>query len=263
MPMQANSEVAQRRVSVKTDSGYFTLIELLVVIAIIAILAAMLLPALAKARHAAKSVSCQSRLKTIGVFENLYCDDYDEYFTPVRMRADAHYNDMPGDGWYWNQRLALYTIGGFQNPKSKGEMDKFAKIFYCPAHSMTLNQDGLYPFATYGMRVYNEENQYCLRRSKVDSLSQVGFIHDSIRTDGSGVIKPNQGTYMIQYTSVQSKYCIDPRHNKKFNTVFMDGHVATETRKNEAPYIYNGFLANRNSAYYWGTYENKYPFAPR
>ena len=79
----------------------FTLIELLVVIAIIAILAAMLMPALQQARERAQATSCQSNLKQVTTGLLLYADNNKDYF-PIPV--DQSLNN-PGNFIYWGARM--------------------------------------------------------------------------------------------------------------------------------------------------------------
>src|SRR5947209_7192066 len=72
----------------RTHRFGFTLIELLVVIAIIAILAAILFPVFAQARESARSVSCLSNMKQMGLALRMYSQDYDETYSNIREYSD-------------------------------------------------------------------------------------------------------------------------------------------------------------------------------
>lgn len=96
--------------------AYFTLIELLIVIAIIAILAAMLLPALNQARERGRASSCANNFKTIGLASSMYQNDHNDFFV---NSGSYTYKQTYNLEVYWFRQLEKYT--------------KTYKVFGCPS----------------------------------------------------------------------------------------------------------------------------------
>src|SRR3954454_15540695 len=96
-----------KRNSVPASRGAFTLIELLVVIAIIAILAALLLPALSRAKLKAAQVRCMSNLKQIGVAIALYTMENGETYPGWASRT---FGVQAADWLYWRTNLPGFAF---------------------------------------------------------------------------------------------------------------------------------------------------------
>jgi prepilin-type N-terminal cleavage/methylation domain-containing protein/prepilin-type processing-associated H-X9-DG protein len=131
----------------------FTLIELLVVIAIIAILAALLLPALARAKESARSLKCKSNVRQIGLALQLYVSDRDAY--PL---LSDNVKEGQRDYMFWFDSLNPYTSSTWAGP-----------LFTCPSYKLRTTRNAEIespgfpegPFGSYG---YNGGNGAVLGR---------------------------------------------------------------------------------------------------
>lgn len=144
----------------------FTLIELLVVIAIIALLLAILMPALQRVRKQAKGVVCKNNLKQIGIGANLYALDYDMYIprsanwsagnVPWFQLFMPFLSQKPIDDDYRNVKIfrctsypdkeqtVCYVVNGW--PDNENDWTRFSKVTDCKRPGSTIyladNEDG-------------------------------------------------------------------------------------------------------------------------
>lgn len=184
----------------------FTLIELLVVMAIIAILAAMLLPALSSARRKAHTIQCVNNLRQLGQVTFLYCQSYDDYL------PYAWYNDPdPKVNNFYSLLLPELYKWGFD-----GYGDFEAGIFACPTRARE-PLEGPNPMRiSYGMNAHNSVNFPDLRTRRLSQVTKPAV---------TVLIADIVHTYNHPPLETLQPYHAGYKHNGKADMIFFDGHV--------------------------------------
>ncbi|HNQ72645.1 MAG TPA: DUF1559 domain-containing protein [Verrucomicrobiota bacterium] len=202
----------------KTTSA-FTLIELLVVIAIIALLAALLLPSLSRAREKVRTVSCLNNLKQWGLGTQIYAAENDD-FLPQDGSASGNSTEH---GWYIDLPRALGIPTYAEVPwRTNAALDPGRTIWLCPTNPRRSNGANLF--------------HYCLNRHV--NLTGVGN-----RVKISAIPRPSATIWLFdnggaapvaQQNNVHSNL-----HAAGANFTFLDGHSARFSNRDYWDFSHN------------------------
>jgi len=221
----------------------FTLIELLVVIAIIALLMAILMPALNYVRKQARSSACQSNLRQLCLAMNLYALDHDDRTMPF-----SH-----DPGMYWFHQMAPYLSAKDYKNNPEEHLEGVMKVAFCPvakrqdrpetsfygsAYSMwrfmggeggyglnlwLLPDDPIYapdfPKTNFYMKYSDAQQRVPLLGDSV-WVGSWPFENDTVPDDLTGEV----GSYPHGEGYFMWRFCVD-RHKKAINIGFVDSHI--------------------------------------
>jgi prepilin-type processing-associated H-X9-DG protein/prepilin-type N-terminal cleavage/methylation domain-containing protein len=201
-----------------TNRASFTLIELLVVVAIIAVLVAMLLPALKRAKDAAKSIGCVNNLKQMGVAFIMYRGDNNDWVPPISIydtndMTTCYITDLPHRlNVYMKISTNLWKTHSLKNP------------WVCPANPTTDEFVGTQRFwvgCGWNLRSYYGANRYLGLHPSISMAPDSDFrMRRYIRNASATAIYFDAWDPDVNHVQYMKA-----RHAGRINMLFADGHT--------------------------------------